>query len=127
MMAFLSPLERCGEALVSNVQIREKRRGERVFIRIPVQVSMNGANGAVIEESAETAVVSRFGALLRLENTVPKGTQLTVKHGFSHESEKFRVAWISDKPSEGRWDVGIESDSPREDFWGIRFPPERMA
>ncbi len=69
-------------------------------------------------------MVSRFGALLRTTSLLKHGSALTVTHGFSKLTERFRVVWVADKQTEGRWDIGIEADNPREDFWGIRFPPK---
>ncbi len=107
---------------------RQKRRDERVFIRIPVRLKAVAHDGGEISEPAEAVAVSRFGALLRTTSLLKNGSDLTVTHGFSQQTERFRVVWTADKQTEGRWDTGIEADDPREDFWGIRFPPkERKA
>ncbi len=106
----------------TDFQMREKRRGERVLIRIPVQLKAVGQDGSEVNEPAETVAVSRFGALLRTSALLKKGSDLSVTNGFSGEAEKFHVVWLGEKPSEGRWDIGIEAANPREDFWGIRFP-----
>ncbi len=103
--------------------MRDRRRGERVLIRIPVEVRGSGADGAEIKESAETAVVSRFGALLCTATRLQKGAVMKVTHGFSHDTEEFRVVWSGDAQKEGRWEAGVEALNPRDDFWGIHFPP----
>jgi|SRR5712692_1047510 hypothetical protein len=109
-------------------KLRQKRRGDRVFIRIPVQLKAIAQDGGEISEPAEAVVISRFGALLRATSLLKDGSALTVTHGFSKQTERFRVVWIADEQTEGCWDIGIEADDPREDFWGIRFPPrERKA
>jgi hypothetical protein len=102
--------------------LREKRRGERVMIRVPVELRAVAKDGKEFNEAAETAVVSRFGALLRTTVPLKPGSTLEVTHGFSKAVETFRVVWLADKATEGLWDVGIEADHPREAFWGIRFP-----
>ncbi len=109
--------------MATELQLREKRRGERVLIRIPLEINGVGEDGSAVSEPSETVVVSRFGAMVRTATPLKKGSHLTVTNGFSKEVEKFRVAWLGEKQSDGRWDVGIEAASPREDFWGIRFPP----
>lgn len=103
-------------------QGRERRRGERVLIRVPVQLNGTAPDGSPINEAAEAVVVSRFGALLRTHTPLQKDSALDVTNGFSNEVEKFRVVWVSDRAKEGRWDVGVEALNPRVDFWGIRFP-----
>jgi hypothetical protein len=104
------------------VQKRHERRGERVLIRVPVQIRGIAHDGREVSEAAETSVVSRYGALLRTHSRLKHGSALTVQHGFSQEAGEFRVVWLSDKLSEGRWEVGVEAAHAQEDFWGIRFP-----
>lgn len=107
---------------------QEKRRGERVLIRVPVQVHGVAPDGSEVKEAAETAMVSRFGALLRMRSLLKKESSVTVKNTFSEQVEKFRVVWIADKQTAGCWDIGIEAPGLPEDFWGILFPArERKA
>ncbi len=104
---------------------QEKRRGERVLIRVPIQVQGVGADDNQVAEAAETAVVSRFGALLRVPTLLKVGSSLKVTNAFSKETEEFRVVWISEIRKDGRWDTGVEAKNPRDDFWGIRFPSSK--
>ncbi len=104
-------------------QQREQRRGERVLLRVPTQVRGTGADGKPFDVKAETAMVSRFGALLRIPVKVKKGTTLKATNIFSTQTEEFRVAYVAEFRTEGKWDVGVEAVNPRDDFWGIRFPP----
>ncbi len=99
-----------------------RRRGERVLLRIPIKVYAVGEDGKPFNEEAETAVVSRFGALVRLKVPVKRGSTMEVMNGYSGQIEKFRVAWRADAPREGKYEVGIELVAPREEFWGLRFP-----
>ncbi len=109
----------------SELKRLEKRRGERVLIRVPVRLHGVGRDDSEVIEPAETVAVSRFGALLRTPSLFKVGAPLTVTNNFSHETAQFRVAWIAREKSDGRWDTGIEAAHPREDFWGIRFPPSK--
>jgi regulator of protease activity HflC (stomatin/prohibitin superfamily) len=112
--------------MATDLKLREKRRGERVLIRVPVHLQAVGEDGSEIIEPGEAVVVSRFGALLRTVSRLKKASTLSVTNGFTQETEKFKVVWVADKQTEGRWDTGVEADSPREDFWGIRFPPKEI-
>ena len=103
-------------------QLRERRRSERVLIRIPIKVHAVGQDGTHVNEEGETIVVSVYGALLRTRSQLKPGTVIEVMNNFTHEVEKFRVVWSTDKPKEGFYDVGAELVSAREEFWGIRFP-----
>ena len=108
--------------MVSELKLREPRRGERVLIRIPVHLKGVGLDDSEVNEPAEAIIVSRYGALLRVVSRLQKGSELTLMNGFTQEVETFRVVWVADKQTEGHWDIGIEAIHPREDFWGIRFP-----
>lgn len=103
----------------------DRRRGERVMIRIPVKVYGLGKDGQHINEAAETAVVSRHGALLRVSTPLKHATTLELMNNFTQKTEKFRVVWVSEKPKDGKFDIGVELVVPNEDFWGVRFP-ERL-
>jgi len=106
----------------------ERRRGERVLIRVPIKVHSVDEGGRHINEEAEAIVVSRYGALIRLGAAPQKGATLEILNGFSQEIEKFRVVWVCGEAREGRYDVGVELVIARENFWGIRFPdPARQA
>ncbi len=109
--------------MASESKVRERRRGERILIRIPVKLYGLARDGKHINESAEAVVVSRSGALLRTTTPLKPGSNLEVRHGISGETQLFRVVWVSDRAKEGRFDVGVELAEAREEFWGIRFPP----
>ena len=94
---------------------------ERVRVSLPVSLSGVTRDGKPINEKGET-VVGRHGALLRTPACLVPGTTLEVMNGHTHEVEKFRVAWVGAEPRDGLYDVGLEILTPREDFWGMRFP-----
>ncbi len=108
--------------MATEQQSRQTRRGARVFIRIPVQIKAVGQDGSEVNEAAEAEVVSRFGALLRTRRPLKKNSDISVTNGFSKEVVTFRVVWLGEKQSDGRWDIGVEATDLHEDFWGIRFP-----
>jgi hypothetical protein len=102
---------------------KERRRGERVLIRIAIQVNGTGKDGKPVHSPAEAVVVNRNGALLRVPHSLKTGSTLEVYQGEEKQAKVFRVIWCSDRPREGRHDVGIELVEPCEELWGIRFPP----
>ena len=102
---------------------REKRRSERVLIRVPIEVRGEAFDGSNFAGPGHTATVSRHGALVLLAVRLKPDSQLTLTNKFSQDTETFRVVWSAEKPSEGRYESGLEALAPREDFWGIRFPP----
>ncbi|MCL6481198.1 MAG: hypothetical protein K6U02_05685 [Firmicutes bacterium] len=110
----------------SQGSLNERRRGERVLIRIPVTVRVLGP-GEIPMEDTETVVVSQYGALLRFSRRLPPGTPLEIKNRFSNRVEKFRVVWSGETAHEGRFDLGVEILNSESDFWGIRFPAKERS
>ncbi|HKO03132.1 MAG TPA: PilZ domain-containing protein [Candidatus Acidoferrales bacterium] len=110
--------------LSTEPKTRERRRGERVLIRVAIQINGTGKDGKPVHDSAEAVVVNRNGALLRVPNPLKSGSTLEVFQAQDKEvSLAFRVIWCSGRPREGRYDVGVELIKPSEELWGIRFPP----
>src|SRR5712692_5675015 len=105
---------------------QRRRRSRRVLLAIPVRLRAVKQDGTPVEESAETVVISWFGALLRMHSMLEKGSLLTVTNSSSKASQ-FRVAWVGTQLPDGRWHIGIEALNPREDFWGISFSPEKSS
>ncbi len=103
--------------------MRERRRGERVLIRIPIMLFGVTRDNRHVPEEAETAVISRTGALLRAHSAFKPGSTVELTNGFSKQSDKFKVVWASETQKQGHFDLGVEMLTPRDDFWGISFPP----
>ena len=113
--------------MASEPKIHERRRGERILLHIPIRISGTGKDGKRVNESSLVVVVNRNGALLRSKTPLKQGSTVDVVHGSSEEALTFRVVWVSERAREGQFDVGIELTEPREEFWGIRFPPPDRA
>jgi hypothetical protein len=105
-------------------KVRERRRGERVLIRVAIEIHGTGKDGKPVHGPAEAVVVNRNGALLRTAQPLKQGSTLEVLQGGTEAKPMaFRVVWCSDRPREGRYDIGVELLEHREELWGIRFPP----
>jgi hypothetical protein len=103
--------------------MRERRRSERVLLRVPVKIFGTTRDNKPMAGEAETVVVSRSGALLRSRLAWKTGSTMEITHGFTERTESFRVIWGSEQAKEGRYDFGIELLHPVQDFWGVAFPP----
>lgn len=101
---------------------RDRRRTDRVMIRIPIRVQALGSNGTPLNEEGEALVVSRGGALLQTRSALPAGATIVVTNALSRSAERFRVIWSAPETS-GRFDVGVEQMAEHDSFWGVRFPP----
>ena len=114
--------------MASEPKVYERRRGERVFLRISINISGTSKEGKRVNEGGQVAVVNRNGALIRVKTPLKPGSTVEVLNDATRENLIFRVVWVSERAREGQFDIGIELTAPREEFWGIRFPPpERSA
>jgi hypothetical protein len=103
----------------------ERRRSQRVMIRIPVKLYFTEeAKPQTLE--ARSVVVNDHGALLICSRVFPTGTKMEVenlRNGRRHAGRVLRVPRIT----ELGFEVPVEFDAPAPGFWGIAFPPENWA
>ncbi len=104
-------------------QFRERRRSERVLIRIPIKVIGTDPVGKEVDTDAEAVVVSRHGALIRINTELVPNSHIRITNAFTRKQELFRVVWVGERKVESGYDVGVELLNPSDVFWGISFPP----
>ncbi len=104
-------------------QFRERRRSERVLIRIPIRVIGTDPAGKAVNTDAEAVVVSRHGALIRVNTELIPDSHIRITNVFTRKEELFRVVWVGERKAESGYDVGVELLKPSDVFWGISFPP----
>ena len=109
-------------ATVQTSQTKERRRGARVLMRLPIEVRGIAEDGSDLLEITHTDAVSAHGAMVRTSRLPQMGSEVAVTNRFSQQTARFRIAWLGPEPSEGFWEVGIEGLRPLEEFWGLRFP-----
>ncbi|MFQ5778912.1 MAG: hypothetical protein ACE5IP_12980, partial [Terriglobia bacterium] len=98
----------------------KKRRSPRLTLEVPVRVLWHHYKGAAHEEETQTAVVSRYGALLYLSQPLPLDTPLRIASRANNQSTDARVAWTGDTLPDGTTRVGIGFLSPvKPEFWGV--------
>ena len=108
----------------SNVEhVPNRRRSQRVLLRVPVQVIARGSGNQHISEDTFTLSVNAHGALIQLSMKVEVGQKIIVKHRNTEEEQSARVVRIGPVP-DGKTEVGIEFLRPAAKFWRIAFPPE---
>jgi len=101
----------------------DRRRSERILIRVPVRISGITKDGKRVHEKAEAVVISRHGALIKAVSELKPGSEVELENPASQQSAKFRVVWISDRMIEGKYDIGLEFTTGKPSLWGIEFPP----
>ena len=97
----------------------ERRRAQRVLLKIPVNVHVAGAPKAV---QGHTHTVSASGAMLVVPEPLAEGTKLTVENPKTQLKVEARVVRPPQFAQEGSL-VPVEFTAPSPNFWGIFFPP----
>ena len=109
-----------------NDPAHNRRRSQRVLLRMAIQVIARGAGSEHISETAFTSSVNAHGALIYMDLKVAVGSKLIIKNTETEEEQFVRVIRTNPGP-EGRTEVAIEFLRPAPKFWRIAFPPEDWA
>lgn len=110
-------------SLSSNLSVMSnRRRSQRVLLRIPVQVIGRGPDKQPVSEMTHTAVVNAHGGLIYLSLKVQPGQVIILKNPETSEEQLCRVI-RSDPAPDGRSEVGLEFVKPAPNFWRVAFPP----
>ncbi|HXR33014.1 MAG TPA: PilZ domain-containing protein [Verrucomicrobiae bacterium] len=110
-------------SLSSNLApMSNRRRSQRVLLRIPIQVIGRGPDKKPVSELTQTAVVNAHGALIYLSLKVTAGQMIILKNPETNEEQLCRVVRADPAP-DGRTEVGIEFVKPAPNFWRVAFPP----
>jgi hypothetical protein len=100
------------------------RQSDRVNLRIQVEASWFGTSGIAFKQPAETLLVSRNGGVIRLQEKLFAGQELTLNRkvdGDLNKSARARIVAEIDREPEG-FIYAIAIMDPRVDFWDIDFP-----
>ncbi|HYW67061.1 MAG TPA: hypothetical protein VFB10_10180 [Candidatus Dormibacteraeota bacterium] len=110
-------------SLSSNLAVMSnRRRSQRVLLRIPVQVIGRSPDRKPFSEMTHTAVVNAHGGLIYLSLKVAVGQVIILKNPETNEEQLCRVA-RADQAPDGRIEVGLEFVKPAPNFWRVAFPP----
>lgn len=100
-----------------------RRRSQRVMIKLPVRVATAETSGNRWQEETHTVAVSAHGALLVLKAPVSRGQRLSLTNLSTKAALECLVAHI-DKPSSAPLQVGVEFLFADPAFWRVAFPPK---
>jgi PilZ domain len=105
------------------------RQSDRVSLRMQVEASWFGANGTAMKQTAETLLVSRNGGVIRLQEKLFVGQELTLQRkldGDQGKTVRARIVAEIDEEAEG-FLYAVSILEPRSDFWDIEFPAPHKA
>ena len=97
----------------------ERRRAQRVLLRVTVRIRIAGKTQAV---EGATHTVSATGALIVLSEALPQGTKVTIENITTQKTVEAHVPRPPQYSSEGSL-VPIEFSVPAPNFWNVFFPP----
>ena len=100
---------------------QDRRRGQRVMLRVKVKIHVALQGKATTFETA-TVSVSPIGALVAMERNLAADTRLVLEHTGTRERVACKIARPAREMPDG-FHTALEFDSPAGDFWKIAFPP----
>ena len=100
-----------------------RRRSQRVFLRLPILVIARGPDKQHVSENAFTTNVNAHGALVLMSMRVEVGQKILFRHAETLEEQFLRVIHVT-PAAEGKSEVGVEFLRSAPKFWRISFPPD---
>ena len=97
----------------------ERRRAQRVLLRMPVLIHLPGKANPI---NGFTHTVSATGAMVILPEGLSTGTKLSIENPKTQKKVEAHVVRPPQMNPEGSL-VPIEFNSPSPQFWNIFFPP----
>jgi PilZ domain len=98
-----------------------RRRSERVLLRLSVLVLAEDEDRKQIQEQAETQVVNAHGGLLRMRHHLHVGQSFLLNNPQTAKEMSCRVVRIEEDGLHF-FKVAFEFDRPAGDVWPIVFP-----
>jgi PilZ domain len=95
----------------------ERRRSQRVLVRMPVVIHLAGK-----ALPGNTHTVSAGGAMVILKEGISEGTKVTVENPATKTKVEAKVVRPPQMNQEGSL-VPVEFVTPSPTFWNIFFPP----
>jgi hypothetical protein len=105
------------------------RQSDRISLRMQVDAAWLATDGDAMKQPAETLLVSRNGGVIRLQEKLFSGQELTLQRridGDHIKSVSARIVAEIDQEPEG-FIYAIAILDPRVDFWDIEFPAPHKA
>lgn len=95
----------------------ERRRAERVAMRVPVFVYGHGLRNQPFHEESSSINVNLHGALLLLSRRVKSGQELLLTNPATHAEQACRVIFFKHKKKKRSVEVGVAFTEPAPAFW----------
>lgn len=100
-----------------------RRRSERVMLRMRLTVIAEDTQRKRQQIEALTQVVNAHGGLMKIQVELYVGQSMMLVNPQNKAEQSCRVVRVDDT-AEGDFAVAFEFDSPSPKFWPVVFPPE---
>jgi hypothetical protein len=101
---------------------RNRRRSERVVLRVPLQLSAKMPDGKRISIEVYSLVVNAHGGLLDVGMGMLRGQQVILTNPKNEKVASGKIV-RAEESGEGRFAVAFEFEFPAPSFWPVSFPP----
>jgi hypothetical protein len=99
-----------------------RRRTQRVLVRVAVRVSAQNPPASRFDEDTHTLAINAHGASIPLSKSVVKGQRLELLNIATGDKAECVVAYLGQQQGD-RTEAGIEFILPNANFWHVAFPP----
>jgi hypothetical protein len=99
-----------------------RRRTQRVLMRVPIRVSGHKTPAANFDEQTHTLAVNAHGASILLFASVKKGQRLKLVNVATEDEAECIIAYVGRRQAD-RMEVGVSFVLANPRFWHVVFPP----
>jgi hypothetical protein len=103
-------------------EVSNRRRSERVILRVAVVVLAEDEYRRQLREGAETQVVNAHGGLLKMRSHLHVGQSFLLNNPRNRMETSCRVVRVEEQGMEF-YNIAFEFDRPAPNFWPVVFPP----
>jgi PilZ domain len=107
---------------LSILEVRGKRRSDRILLTVRLRVLGRDAGGCQFKEDGRTITLNRHGARIRTRSALQVGQKVRIVNQAGHSEADFRVVGPLSPVSENVGEWGVECLQPDRNIWGIQFP-----
>ena len=101
---------------------QNRRRSERVMLRMSVMVRAENEERREIREEAKTQVVNAHGGLMQMKSHLHVGQSFLLNNPQNGHEISCRVVRVEEAGMEF-YHIAFEFDRPDPKFWPVTFPP----
>jgi hypothetical protein len=106
----------------STMEERNRRRSERVVLRVPLQLSAKMPDGKRISIEVYSLVVNAHGGLLDVGMELLGGQQVILSNPRNEKVASGKIVRV-EASDEGRFSIAFAFEFPAPSFWPVSFPP----